>query len=294
MSATPFTPDNCGSALDLQIAIDYFANLRNQTYTWDCLGTVQAGPSIVPCFPSLQVLIFCIGAYNQQHACIAGNCVIVDWTNQHATPCPSTIMQFVNVQPIGLATPCCDDQSCTTVPSSDTFTCSRNVDLWLCVVDGKAAECVRLSDNSICSGNLTDPVAISSTTSADPFSGTFSTDRGILTDSVGASTTSADLFSTPTGTLSTDGGTSTSYSPQSSTPGTSAGPGLSTTTENTIIAATVVPVVVSLTALVGVLIFKKKVLPACLKRRRNTSSPVTVSGGALTHVEGNSYTYVIQ
>jgi hypothetical protein len=264
--SSTFTEGNCGSGLDLGIPMNYFGNVDNQTYTWDCFGTIQAWPSIVPCF-SNTFLTFCIGGVDQQHACIAGNCKVIDWTKQHASPCPSTIMDFVDVQPAGVASPCCDSLSCTISPPH-TFNCAPNIDLWFCVVDGKAAECVKPSDNRICSGNLTHAV-------------------GVV-----PSTTSSDPFSSPTGTFSTFRGTSTS-TPQA--PSSSAGTSGGLSTKDTIVVV-VVSVVVLFTSLVGVILFRKVLLPA-YRRRRMTSTPgpdsFAVNGGALTAVQGDSHTYHI-
>jgi hypothetical protein len=207
-------------------------------------------------------LAFCIGAHNQQHACVVGKCSVIDWAKQHASPCSSTIMQFTNAQSPGLATPCCDNQFCTT-PAPQSFICTPTAELWLCVVDGAATECVKPRDNTICSGNFTNPVAI-------------------------VSTTSSYVFSMPTGTSTADGGTDTSF-PLSST---GASRGLSS---QDIIIIVVVVVVGSIALLAGGLIYKK-VLPACRRRRRLSSARannVTVSGGALTEVRGDHNTYHI-
>ncbi|KAJ7489589.1 hypothetical protein FB451DRAFT_1523591 [Mycena latifolia] len=171
MSAFDFS--NCDAFYDKQLLVDTMAGNINRTFTFECFGgglggKQQPGPIFQDCpspafgagnFPYTN---FCIGGNKQQHACYAGTCHIVDWTATVAPPCSAVIMNYVTVrtQPIGMASPCCNADDCST--PSTKYACDSSRSLQLCVLDGAAAECVDPSKRTICSGKYSADVVLPS------------------------------------------------------------------------------------------------------------------------------------
>lgn len=163
------TSPDCGSFHDTQLLSNTMAGLVNSTFTFECSGSLgpskkQAGPSFVDCASptffagNYEYTDVCIGGVHQQHACSVGTCQVIDWTAAVAEPCSSPIMDYVHVQPKGIATPCCNSDGCS--PPDTLYTCDPSRALQLCVLDGSAAQCVDPATNSICSGNYSAAVAL--------------------------------------------------------------------------------------------------------------------------------------
>ncbi|KAJ7204177.1 hypothetical protein GGX14DRAFT_461010 [Mycena pura] len=153
--------NNCDQTeTDTQLFIDNLAGLINSTFKFECVHlftepSVQKGPAFTSCgansYPNL-----CIGGIKGQHACGAPQCQFVDWTKSSAHGCPSAILEYAQVQPMGVVAPCCNSDGCSTPsdPQNAPYTCDTSRTLYLCVNDGAAAECVDPKANTICSGNF--------------------------------------------------------------------------------------------------------------------------------------------
>ncbi|KAJ6572475.1 hypothetical protein DFH09DRAFT_1362440 [Mycena vulgaris] len=159
--------DTCGMFQDHQLLLDTVAGSIDAPYTFVCSGVSgndqpQFGPRFQDCADKnfFSFTNLCIGGLKDQHACSVGTCNVVDWSGAVAAPCSSNIMHFASSQAPGLATPCCNSDSCT-VPSAK-YACDASRTLQLCVVDATAAQCVEPSSNTICSGNFSAAVALPS------------------------------------------------------------------------------------------------------------------------------------
>ncbi|KAJ6526433.1 hypothetical protein B0H19DRAFT_1335738 [Mycena capillaripes] len=263
--------DDCGPQEDSQLLPNTMAGLVNVPFTFECSGVFgikqQPGPSFRECgstiFEGYQNTDLCIGGLGQQHACTVGTCQVIDWTSAVAPPCSSTIMDYVRVQPSGLASPCCNSDACL-VPDTP-YTCDASRALQLCVVDESAAQCVDPATNAICSGNFSAVVVRPSG----------STDSSIITGSP-ATQTSRFSNSAANSTGSSNSATSSTGS-SNSTPSSGGHPSESSTNIIAIVKpllATLVPVLAI--GIVLIILYIRK------KRRQNTIQKSTQRNDAET------------
>ncbi|KAJ7451961.1 hypothetical protein FB451DRAFT_698624 [Mycena latifolia] len=171
MSQKPSFGDCDKIETDTQLFIDNSAGLINSTFKFECVNvlvdpSVQKGPAFSSCggnsYPNL-----CIGGNKGQHACGAPKCQFIDWTKDSAHGCPSAILEYAQVQPVGVVAPCCNSDGCSTPsdPQNAPYTCDTSRTLYLCVNDGAAAECVDPKANTICSGNFSVAAGLSGSSS---------------------------------------------------------------------------------------------------------------------------------